>query len=188
MNKTQIKTIIANCIFRLGVMPIVCITFVLPAYGKHLDVTDSVAQSKRQGTFVRTVPVTPKSFNWEGHEVVVTESWIDQLIDQRGERTYLSFRLKIDGGRFKEDGITKGENKRIRFENAYPNTGPLYKPDFFYIVRTWNYLVGGTSGVVHLVRVKKPLPDKIYLRAITYTTEHERTRKPDSPILTFHLQ
>src|SRR5271155_4657604 len=58
----------------------------------------SIAESKKRGSFVRTVTVTPNFFTWEGEKVVVSECWVEGT-------NLVVFRLLINGRRQEEHRI-----------------------------------------------------------------------------------
>jgi len=161
-----------------------------PALAKHLDFTDSISQSKKQGTFVRTVPVQPDQFIWDGHQAAVAESWLDHF-PEKGD--YLSFRLKFDNGRYREESEKDGKQAFLK-EEGEPSDS-VDRPKFFYIVRPHNLLVGGTSGVVHYLQILPPEPETINLRVgmrsfTVQTMPKRRVNEHESlsdTVLTFRL-
>lgn len=53
----------------------------------------SMSESQKRGSFVRSVCVSPRRFTWEGKEVSVLESWLEN--NTQGEE--LCFKLSFDG-------------------------------------------------------------------------------------------
>src|SRR5271155_6117851 len=85
----------------------------------------SIAETKRHAAFIGLVPVKPDHFMWEGHSVVVSESWLARFSDT-DHAVY--FKCKIDGDRDKEAAIYKEERKALAFKLIEPKREALAEP------------------------------------------------------------
>lgn len=120
------------------------------AYVSNSLRSDSVRQSKKQGTFIRLIPVSPENFLWEGHDVRIQESWLETFPD--GKVTSLTF---SDKG-MKESSL---RGRYLCFLNEDKTVEEKYAPLDFTTRGFANYFFGGRSGkVVHFMRMKDPIP------------------------------
>lgn len=141
----------------------------------HDAASSSVAEAKRNGAWVRTARVEPKSFLWENHSVLVTESWIEKLtFDHAGASTgeVLCFKLLIDGISSNESKIHSNERLQLIFRDADTEKrtigfgGVSYAPKGGLVGRLGATLLrsGRNAEQVHEVALKQPYPAKIRLR------------------------
>ena len=143
----------------------------------------SVADSKKQNTFVRRVPV-PSNFVWEGHTIAFDECWIDRTNRGWLDRThpgkdYLLVTIKIDGKRAQERHIEKKENKSINFERA-----DGLKPIAFKYCRSQG-LFGQRR--IYFVELAEPQPKEITLNVETTRMKDFRPITTNTGSITFSL-
>ncbi len=153
-----------------------------PTYGRTPDFTDSIADSKKQHVFRKSVRVVPDHFEWEGHKVLVVESWMEGF--------WLRFKFEVDGNCLNQNRIQRKERQFLSLDQEIPERG--YAPSSYTVRRGLDHILGGTNGeVIYYMSVKQPEPDQIKLRV--RTTKIDRTAKPmiknvpSDTILTFYL-
>lgn len=150
------------------------------AFQKIVQQPASVSESKKQGTFVRLVPV-PNYFEWEGHDVAVDESWIDRsdrfwLQRPHEGKEYLLFTLKIDGKRYQECKIQGKERRSIGFERA-----DGLKPVAFLYTRRRAF----GQKRIYLLELPQPEPKEITFNV--ETTRYRPFKNTNTGTVTFHL-
>lgn len=134
----------------------------------------SIKEAKHYEQFLREVYVAPDHFDWEGHDVVVSQAWLDK-------QNYLTFRLKVDGRELKEHLIRHDQEKAIIFKEE-PNWHLLSEKRSGEVFQQHIY-----SGVfAHYVSVAAdPMPKTVKLRIGTYVGAYHQYW--GGTVLTFFL-
>lgn len=138
-----------------------------PSYGRSPDLTDSIAESKKQHVFRRSVRVSPQNFEWEGHKIAIVECWMEGF--------WLRFKFAFDGNTSNQNRIQHKEHKYLKFDQEIPEPG--YSASSYASKRGLDYVFGGTNGeTIYNMRLKQPEPNQIRLKV--FTTKIDRTTKP----------
>lgn len=165
---------------------------ILPLEAKRLP--RSVAEAKKAGVLIRPVSITPRSFSWEGHQVEILESWLEQPkeVTLRENSAHLVFRLQVDSSELKESNVSR--DKIIKFRRQDSVEAPYAESTFSYAPRKGlrRALPGGAYGTLtHNITIRQPLPKEIHLQVATFLPLPGRVDKPvttpTATILTVHL-
>lgn len=165
---------------------------VLPSEAKRLP--RSVAEAKKAGVLIRPVSITPRSFLWEGHQVEVLESWLEQPkeVTLRENSAHLVFRLQVDSSELKESDVSR--DKIIKFRRQDSVEAPYAESTFSYAPRKGlrRALPGGAYGTLtHNITIRQPLPKEIQLQVETFLPLPGKVDKPvttpTATVLTVHL-
>jgi len=137
----------------------------------------SIADSKKMNTLRGIVIAEPDHFCWEGHDVVVSEAWLDKYYTGS---VFLLFKLNIDGKSMKESSIESKERKFLNFDRA-DGAKPIL---FFY------NLSRGLFGQQRIYFLELPAqqPKQVKLNVNTGTTVNRKPVTKNTGItITFHI-
>lgn len=151
----------------------------LAASKADMEISDSIKQSKEQGIFTRAVPVSPKSFEWEGHRAEVNEAWLERGGEAGIGSQRLVFSFILDGQRDTEGTIAHKEDKYI--ELAREGATERDQPRFFWYKSPLSAAIGGREKrVIHYLVLSEKLPNSVTLAVGTRFYPVKGSAKPDS--------
>lgn len=121
----------------------VIVNFCIPAHGFGWGrPVASIKEAKKANTYLESIEVEPRQFDWGEHRVEIAECWLDNS----GKTQTILFRLKIDGKWLQESRLNKREDKRISFERK----DRKFPVSFFYCVSK------GLTGQQRIYYIKAP--------------------------------
>jgi hypothetical protein len=109
-----------------SVLPVLALLLALStgtAASRHRDnLAVSTADAQKHGVFLySTIHVTPAHFVWEGHKVLLSDSWLELV----NGYFYLSFKFEVDGSRLGEARIAARKGgKELYFEKEGVKSDP----------------------------------------------------------------
>jgi hypothetical protein len=147
-----------------------------------VSVSASIAESKKNGRFIRTVYVSPNSFIWEGQKVIVSECWV--------ERTNLViFKLLVNGRRQDEHRFYRhGTGFLFKEEDSKPQIlGDIqYGLCFSGTRQLWALTLLAPDETTHWFHMRHALsatdcPEQVKLRIGTYNYTYSKNKISEGP-------
>lgn len=158
----------------------------LPCFAEGEVPSHSSEESIKRELLIKKVFPLPEVFDWNGHEVVFKESWLEKPTSG-GHYNLLCFRLSIDQSLTKEFSIQKKTNRSMEFrEEGTKGETLLIGTSVFYPLRNFAKIGKGLGEIVHYVEVKNPRAKKVALRLCTNNHNTDTVEKTET-VLRFDL-
>jgi hypothetical protein len=141
----------------------------------------SVAEAKKRDIFIRPISVDPDHFSWEGHDVVVSECWLErygQATDfGKSDSDCILIKFVIDRNPRNEQRIRKREHKGIDLSWDDADVPSHYQPREFHFCssRKMLSLTPGCDLLLHYLLVSKKSEPKT-VRLTIETRQHGMPR------------
>jgi hypothetical protein len=158
----------------------------LPCFAEGEVPSHSSEEATKRELLIKKVFPLPEVFDWNGHEVVFKESWLEKPASQ-GHHNLLCFRFAIDQSLTKEFSIQKKTNRSMEFrEEGTKGETLLIGTSVFFPLRNFAKIGKGLGEIVHYVEIKNPRTKKVALRLCTTNHDTDTVEKTDT-VLRFDL-